>query len=192
MSFVSQVCEYGAIPYCLESNNICLIVLPCPGTVGLLAIDCMYSVTMLLLVADDAKPNPRGSQDVLQQIVRNPKEIKKTEHSAAEYFSSIRLRFTVIKASVEDLCNSTKKIESSESKLADLINTMAAMSKKVDDHENRRSRNKLILYGITENSNVTVMPVESNVCGNICSGTLGVHVSVECIHRLGKKRGSMT
>lgn len=42
-----------------------------------LAVDCLHSVRMLLLLAGDVEADPGPSQDLLQPIARYIKEVKK-------------------------------------------------------------------------------------------------------------------
>lgn len=66
-----------AIPYCLKSNNARLVVFTCPSTVLSLAVDCVHFARLLLLLAGDVEKTPWLSQDLLKQIARDIKEIKK-------------------------------------------------------------------------------------------------------------------
>lgn len=82
-----------------------------------LAVDCLHSVRMLLLLAGDVEADPGPSQDLLQPIARYIKEIKKDQRSAIKWFSNINQRISLFELSVEELRNSTKKRRRSRRKL---------------------------------------------------------------------------
>ncbi|XP_029844350.2 uncharacterized protein LOC115327481 [Ixodes scapularis] len=187
---------------CFRSNDVCIIVLPNPGTLYSIFVECCRNVSTLLMLAGDVESNP-GPDEVptrvlLEQLLATQKEIsqniadiKSEQQSTKSWCASVNSRLGLIETSIDELRSTTKRVEGCEYGLADVASTIGDLKRKIDDLENRSRRNNLIIHGIKCDVNETADQLKEKVCTNIFSTKLQVDVStVERIHRLGRNQGT--
>ncbi|XP_077536026.1 uncharacterized protein LOC144148352 [Haemaphysalis longicornis] len=171
---------------CFRSNNVFLILLPCPRPLCDLVYNVCASLRFLLLMAGDVESNPGPEFDELveqlKRIAGDIKEIKAGKAETNEKQSAIDKKLEKI-ASLED------KVTDCVNRIADLECSMAVMAKKLDDLENRSRRSNLIVYGVSEQEHESPEQLETAVVKEVFNDVLDVSISgVERIHRLGRAK----
>ncbi|XP_040071067.1 uncharacterized protein LOC115328799 [Ixodes scapularis] len=181
--FLVQVSKRFCKSY--RSNNVCLILLPCPRSCYLWLCDVFFSLRMLLLLSGDVEVNPGPETGAilqkLKEIARDIQEIKNEKGITND-------RLSAIEHKLESLSTLQKNVSACRERITELETTVKIITRKVDDLENRSRRSNLIVYGIKEQENENSQTLERVVVGEILERILNVQIAgIERIHRLGKQ-----
>lgn len=149
----------------IRSNRLCLLVVPCPHTLMLLMKECLCVVRALLMLSGDVESNPgppetledkvgkllhhqEASSKILNDIKRDQRAMQKTLSDSTKSFQELDARLVKIESSLRVHAETIAVVEQ-------LQKTVAGLTKKIDDLENRSRRNNLIAYGLKEEDRET-------------------------------------
>ncbi|XP_029833713.2 uncharacterized protein LOC115318140, partial [Ixodes scapularis] len=169
-----------------HSNNVCLIMLPCPRYLCCVLGDVLQSLKSLLLLCGDVESNPgpvelKDIMDKLNVIACDVQEIKTSQKEACRRLGAIEAKLKEIDSVKAASIKQDRKIEKLE-------NTVSTLVDKMDDLENRGRRNNLIIFGLEETENENSNSLEARVSKTIIEDILDVSTSgIERIHRLGSQ-----
>lgn len=177
MFFLQVRRRYGK---CIRSNNVCLIVLPCPWLLCSLFCDLAFCTKKLLLLGGDIETNPGPDlaflSKQLELIALDLKDIKEQ-------------RLTSIEAKLESLAFLDKKVSSCVDQVAHLQTTVRTLELKIDDLENQSRRSNLLVFGVPESEKENNANLDKLINETIITDILKCSpVAIERIHRLGKPR----
>ncbi|XP_077531251.1 uncharacterized protein LOC144143356 [Haemaphysalis longicornis] len=175
MFFMQVRKRYGK---CIRSNNVCLIVLPCPWLLCSLFWDLAFCVKELLLLGGDIETNPgpdlESISKQLELIALDLKDIKEQ-------------RLKSIETKLESLALLDKKVSSCIDQVAHLQTTVRTLELKIDDLENQSRRSNLLVFGVPESEKENSASLDKLINDTIITDILKCSpVSIERIHRLGK------
>ncbi|XP_077564704.1 uncharacterized protein LOC144180192 [Haemaphysalis longicornis] len=171
---------------CFKSDDVFLLLLPCPRPVHDMLCQISASLRFLLLLSGDIEENP-GPDEVsisvqLKAIAEDIAEIKKSKDSTNENLKAINKK-------LEKITFLEKQVSECMSKISQLEINLAAMTKKVDELENHSRRSNLIIYGVQEQPEETTELLQEIVTKKIFNDILDVRTSgFERIHRLGRPK----
>ncbi|XP_065286334.1 uncharacterized protein [Dermacentor albipictus] len=169
---------------CLKSNELCLIVLPCPRLLSNLLCEFCVHVSKLLLIAGDVESNPGPDYD---QFSKQLKQISDDIRVIKEE------RLTSIDLKLDSLSNLDTKVSTCMEQINSLQKALISLELKVDDLENRSRRSNLIVYGLPEEAKENEGSLEHKVHEKILKSVLEVEdVTIERIHRLGRPAAKKT
>ncbi|XP_050030536.2 uncharacterized protein [Dermacentor andersoni] len=173
-----------------RSNNVCLILLPCPRSLRESFCKLFAVLRMLLLLGGDIELNPGptldGIAEQLKLIAGDIQEIKKEK-------SITNTRLNAIDKKLEKIAGIEKQISENNKRISTLEKNLMAMEKKVEDLENRSRRSNLVIYGVEEQQKESTDMLLEMVEKKILDGILQIKTKgIERIHRLGKKKQTDT
>ncbi|XP_075725342.1 uncharacterized protein LOC142767489 [Rhipicephalus microplus] len=169
-----------------RSNDVCLILLPCPRSLREAFCKLIVSLRWLLLLSGDVELNPGPALDAiaeqLKQIAGDIQDIKKEK-------SATNTRLDAIDKKLEKITGLEKQVTECNKRISNLEKNLKAMQMKVDDLENRSRRSNLVIYGAEEQQNESPDMLVELVEKKILDGVLQIKTKgIEIIHRLGKKK----
>ncbi|CAN7941763.1 unnamed protein product, partial [Ixodes hexagonus] len=182
--FIVQVSK--RYPSSYRSNNVCLIVLPCPRYLCCVLGDISLLLKSLLLLCGDIESNPgpvelKQIMEKLNVIASDVQDIKKSQKEACS-------RLDAIEDKLKEIDSVKAASLEQDSKIEKLENTICTLVDKMDDLENRNRRNNLLIFGLDETENENSNSLEARVSKTIFEDILHVSTSgVERIHRLGSQ-----
>ncbi|KAM7281714.1 uncharacterized protein ISCGN_006095 [Ixodes scapularis] len=155
------------IPYSIRSNNVCLVVLPCPRT-------CLKRFRdLLLLLSGDVERNPgpmskpeaeslaniesivsqlhAGQSSIMSQLKELNDEQKRTNNS----ISALTARVGIIESDLAICKSKMNSAEELEQKLESVLLEMASLKRRSDDAESRSRRSNLIFFGFKDTTKET-------------------------------------
>ncbi|XP_070390823.1 uncharacterized protein [Dermacentor albipictus] len=173
-----------------RSNDVCLILLPCPRSLRESFCKLFVFLRMLLLLGGDVDLNPGptldGIAEQLKLIARDIQEIKKEK-------SITNTRLIAIDKKLEKIAGIEKQISENNKRIFTLEKNLMAMEKKIEDLENRSRRSNLVIYGVEEQQKESTDMLLEFVEKKILDGILQIKTKgIERIHRLGKKKQTDT
>ncbi|XP_029830951.3 uncharacterized protein LOC115315791 [Ixodes scapularis] len=186
--------------HCFKSDNVCLVMLPCPEA-------CIESFrVLLLLLSGDVERNPgpmskpqeeqllslqetvdkhKNSHAILQQEVNLLKEKQKQSEQTV---STLEERLNKLASELDALKQKdTSSAATTEPQLTAALNELSQLKTRCDDAEGRSRRCNLLFFGITDADKETWAQSECLVT-SLCSEKLNVQVEssrIERAHRLG-------
>ncbi|XP_072142787.1 uncharacterized protein [Dermacentor andersoni] len=180
--FIHVSKRYGK---CLRSNNVFLLLLPCPQPVFDMLCTLSVSLRLLLLMGGDIEPNPGPDPSIAEQlklIATDIQDIKKGKTVTNQKLNSIEKK-------LEKLGHLEKQVSNCVKKVTELEQQLSIMTKKVDDLENRSPRSNLIVFGIKEQEDETTETLHTVVTNDILKDKLDLTISgIQRIHRLGCRK----
>ncbi|XP_040359365.1 uncharacterized protein LOC121047824 [Ixodes scapularis] len=188
------------IPYSIRSNNVCLVVLPCPRT-------CLKRFRdLLLLLSGDVERNPgpmskpeaeslaniesivsqlhAGQSSIMSQLKELNDEQKRTNDS----ISALTARVGIIESDLVICKSKMNSAEELEQKLESVLLEMASLKRRSDDAESRSRRSNLIFFGFKDTTKETWAESEKLVL-DLCSDKLGLQIdpaTIDRAHRIGR------
>ncbi|KAM7297306.1 uncharacterized protein ISCGN_022459 [Ixodes scapularis] len=181
--FIVQVRRHYYLSF--RSNNVCLILLPCPRSCYSLLCNVIVYLKMLLLLSGDVEVNPGPDMKIIMEqlkaIAKDIQDIKNEKVTTND-------RLSAIEQKLEGFSTLQTTVSACQEKITELEANIKTISKKLDDLENRSRRANLIIYGIeekdTENSEILERVVSDEIFGKLLNTPIS---GIERIHRLGKK-----
>ncbi|XP_077492319.1 uncharacterized protein LOC144103492 [Amblyomma americanum] len=170
-----------------RSNNLCLILLPCPLQLFEWLCIILVSLRSLLLLAGDVETNPGPTGETIEQqlkaIAKDIQEIKQEKTVTNQKLGSIDKKLEKIGKIEKQVIECVERVDKLEKMVVSLTKT-------VDDPDNRSRRSNLIIYGIEEQENETPQSLQDTV-EKIFDEKLEIKTAgFERIHRLGRKEAS--
>ncbi|XP_077551551.1 uncharacterized protein LOC144165304 [Haemaphysalis longicornis] len=210
--FLAQVSRLPeAKPF--RSDDVCLLLLPCPAGVkrALSSLGFRAFVNLLLRCGDvEQNPGPDSvssdnegqlhctltDRELILHVLNSQKEIMKqmntfgdAQKALTDSFAQFNDRLDSLEVSVARLAGFGDKIQSLESTVTKVQNDVTFVLDKIDDLENRSRRNNIIIHGLKEEQNESLESLHENVVNTFFKETLKISVSgVERCHRLGVKK----
>ncbi|XP_077528033.1 uncharacterized protein LOC144139611 [Haemaphysalis longicornis] len=180
--FIQVRKSYGK---CFRSSNRCLVMLPCPRSLYEMFQCVIASLRFLLLLGGDVEENPGPDLETLAKqlsdIAADILEIKNVKAQTNQ-------RLSAIDKKLEKISGFEKQVSDCVKKIASLEDNLQAVTKKLDELENRSRRSNLIIYGVEEKPDESPETLLSVVSKEIFEGILKVNTGdIEKIHRLGKQ-----
>ncbi|XP_077494377.1 uncharacterized protein LOC144105034 [Amblyomma americanum] len=181
-AFFAQVSKrYGKS---FRSNNVCLLLLPCPQPLCELLLNVIVSLRYQLLLGGDIEKNPgpidQTISEQLKIIAEDIQEIKKGKAVTNQKLIAIEKKLEKISGLETQLTECARKV-------AELERNLATMTSKLDELENRSRRSNLIPYGVKEQEDETTDTLHETVTKTVFEDVLGItKTDIERIHRLGR------
>ncbi|XP_072144351.1 uncharacterized protein [Dermacentor andersoni] len=182
--------------YCFRSDDLCLIVLPCPHTVLCNFSECLSLVGLLLKLSGDVEENPGPvTEAMFANVIQNQKEIlsKLTEVQSNQASCETRMlemqkRLLAIEQKLQSFDDTQLRLTNVEALVDRWDESATSLVRQVDDLDNRSRRNNLIIRGMQEGVQENEVALMKKVTEEVFRDILKVQVSsIERIHRLGKK-----
>ncbi|XP_049527737.1 uncharacterized protein LOC119462805 [Dermacentor silvarum] len=182
--------------YCFRSDDLCLLVLPCPRTVLCCFSECMSLAGLLLKLSGDVEENPGPvTEAMIANVLQNQKEIlsKLTEVQTNQASSETRMlemqnRLLAIEQKLQSFDDTQLRLTNVEAIVDRWNDGATSLVRQVDDLDNRSRRNNLIIRGMQEGTQENDAALVKKVTEEVFRDILKVQVtSIERIHRLGKK-----
>lgn len=205
------IVQVGERKSCYCSDELGLVVLPCPHTVFQCACDCVSVIKLLLCLSGDVEENPGPTTDKMfsemkkiiesqkeilnkvvdrqQDILKTVTEVREKQNSADASFKQLETRLSTIEGKLSDVGETRKTVQALENEVCNLHSQMRSLTIKFDNLENRSRKNNLIVRGIKEVEHETEHTLLNNINENIFQGILGAKAeTIERMHRLGMKQ----
>lgn len=145
--FIQVRKSYGK---CFRSNNLCLVMLPCPRSLYEMFQCAIVSLRFLLLLGGDVEENPGPDLETLaKQLSDIAVDILEIKNAKA----LTNQRLSAIDKKLEKISCFEKQVSDCVKKIARLEDNLQAVTKKLDELENRSRRSNLIIYGVEEKPN---------------------------------------
>ncbi|XP_065281554.1 uncharacterized protein [Dermacentor albipictus] len=182
--FFVQVRDYR-LTYTYRSDNVCLLLLPCPRSLSDMLTAIYHCFVNLLPTCGDVETNPGPSTaEMLQTLIDDVRELKHTVQATNSKVNETSIKLFSIDKKLDDI---SATVTNYTSKVDELQSEVEKLALKVDDLENRSRRENLIVYGIKESTEENWQSLEQVVTKNILTDTLKVpNVAIERIHRIGR------
>ncbi|KAH9384728.1 hypothetical protein HPB48_026741 [Haemaphysalis longicornis] len=185
--------QVGDPKYGFHSNHLCIVVLPCPHTLGICASECFSVACFLLKLSGDVEENPGPVEDMIKEVLQSQREIlakitdiQEKQQASETAMSLVEKRLETIESKLLGVDEVNTRLVTLEGSMRNFDEQFNQMSKRIDDLENRSRRNNIIVRGIEEEEleteEVLIRKVNDEVFGNILKQKLH---SIERIHRLG-------
>ncbi|CAN7992876.1 unnamed protein product, partial [Ixodes hexagonus] len=184
------------VSYCtssFRSNNLALVIVPCPRCLKRCVCDC-FLVCWLLLCGDvESNPGP-ATQEMLQTLLdgqaciqRDITEFRDQQTAADKTVNEMHAKFSEIDGILKELREKCSQIDHLETIVTSLRSTVLQQSIKISDLEDRSRRSNLVIFGVAESPNEDEEQLRSKVISDIFADKLGVPcTSIARIHRLGR------
>ncbi|XP_077531255.1 uncharacterized protein LOC144143361 [Haemaphysalis longicornis] len=188
--------QVGDPKYGFHSNHLCIVVLPCPHTLGICASECFSVACFLLKLSGNVEENPGPVEDnIIKEVLQSQREIlakitdiQEKQQASETAMSLVEKRLETIESKLLGVDEVNTRLVTLEGSMRNFDEQFNQMSKRIDDLENRSRRNNIIVRGIEEEvletEEVLIRKVNDEVFGNILKQKLH---SIERIHRLGRK-----
>ncbi|XP_070384743.1 uncharacterized protein [Dermacentor albipictus] len=191
-----------------RSNNLCLLLLPCPSVLYDTLCECIFVVKLLLLCGDiEENPGPlnadssKSHKELLDAIGALSTKIDNRHSEVMHAFAELKENQEELSHTVADLAcrlaNLESTVECLETALptADISSSVAqavksesiALASRLDDLEDRSRRHNLLFFGIPDSVSETWTQSEEHIC-ELLSRHLNLRITdgmVERAHRLG-------
>lgn len=200
-AFVVQV---GSAPslYSKRSNNVCLLLLPCPCVMIAVTSECVH-VVKLLIMSGDIESNPGPPKDVpdkhynellsLIKSLHNKIDVKHDE--LMESINEVKEAQSSLEQQITDLDNRLSEVEKHVSCPEGLPTQnyqpqVMALNQRLDDFEDRSRRENLIFHCLADSSSETWAQPQEKVCA-VLNSVLNLNLTtsddrISRAHRLGK------
>lgn len=194
----------GSAPslYSKRSNNVCLLLLPCPCVMIAVTSECVH-VVKLLIMSGDIESNPGPPKDVpdkhynellsLIKSLHNKIDVKHDE--LMESINEVKEAQSSLEQQITDLDNRLSEVEKHVSCPEGLPTQnyqpqVMALNQRLDDFEDRSRRENLIFHCLADSSSETWAQPQEKVCA-VLNSVLNLNLTtsddrISRAHRLGK------
>ncbi|XP_070389694.1 uncharacterized protein [Dermacentor albipictus] len=188
--------------FCKKSNNVWLLVLPCPQVLFQLACECVL-VSKLLFMSGNVELNPGPTKEdpslfnkELLQLVKSLhdkfdskhqevmtalSEVKEAQYSMEQRIADIDNRLSAV-----EQCIRTSEGQQGES----LVPQVVVLNQRLNEFEDRSRRENLIFHGVADSAAETWAQSEEKIC-SVLNSALGMNLNksddrISRAHRLGR------
>ncbi|KAH8030573.1 hypothetical protein HPB51_009634 [Rhipicephalus microplus] len=200
-----------------KSNNVFLVLLPCPQCLERIVVICLHLLDLLSLCDDvESNPGPKGSSEsvrgkesssenlsdrsLLLEVLAGQKELMKrmdtidsSQKDITNTLAQFKDRLESLECGLEYLSVCQTKVADVELHVSTMKSAITSKAEKVDDLENRSRRNNIIIHGVSEPQDETLPSLTSRITDDFFKGKLDLNVTgIERCHRLGSKRPNKT
>ncbi|XP_077551850.1 uncharacterized protein LOC144166065 [Haemaphysalis longicornis] len=195
-----------------RSNNLFLLLFPCPSVLACTVVECVF-VTKMLLVSGDVELNPgptkqdasKQNSDVLLAIQDLTKHLDQRHDTLIKSIDEVKENQKLLESKVLDLTTRLtdleKRVDSFEdfqdgSHVQEMVATAvrsehASFQARLDEFEDRSRRENLIFYGIEDSASETWADSEEKV-RSILTSTLNLQLPDEAIARANREFNGTT
>ncbi|XP_075740654.1 sphingosine-1-phosphate lyase isoform X5 [Rhipicephalus microplus] len=164
-----------------RSDDLCLLILPCPRRCYCIIVDFWSAVMMLVMSGDvEENPGPATTQELLQTILENQAKSERDLNAIRDQISEVNVK-------TDKLTSSLALIHEMNLRIDILEATVRQQAERLVEYENRSRRNNLLVFGLAEKSIESESDLMVSVVDKIFKEKLDVEVkTIERIHRMGK------
>lgn len=173
---------------CYRSDDVCLLLLPCPRPLVLAFCATYECFVDLLSTCGDVESNPGPVEEMLKTIMNQLGELRENSVKVNRRFDETCSTLTVINNKLDEL---TQTVTSYTAKVDELQEQVNGLMRKIDDLENRSRRNNITIFGVNEPMGEPQQSLEEQVRKNISEDLLKIpDVAIERIRRIGRPAGN--
>ncbi|XP_064469971.1 uncharacterized protein LOC135384713 [Ornithodoros turicata] len=184
-----------------KSNNLCILILPCPQAMYAIVCDCYDVIHALLMLSGDVQSNPGPTtEELFATLLSNQASdsqvllsIRQSQNETEKSLTELSRKVNQIESEVRNLQTLKATVSEASDKLISLECKVASLTSKVEDVEARSRRNNLLIFGLEETTGESQNDLFAIVKEKIFRDHLNVTpTSIERVHRLGSRQQGKT